>query len=133
MLIIFRKSDGLVCSISGTNSLLPEGPPFEAEVQNAIRKHGGTPDNYGEYRLHDVEDAAIVQAVLNAGSIEMTFHTSGEPSGIVAHPRTEGPKGPKPEPEPTEIEVLRAAVAEMQAEIRRLNPKWTPTKDLTGP
>lgn len=133
MLIVYRKSDGKVCSISGTNSLLPLGPAFEDEVPNAIRKHGGNADDYGEYRLHDVKDAAIVEAVLSAASVELTFHQDGTPSGVVVHPRTEGPKGPTSEPEPTEIEVLRAAVAEMQAEIRRLNPKWTPTKDLTGP
>jgi hypothetical protein len=132
VLIIYRKADGQVCSVSGTNSLLPEGPRFEVEVQNAIRKHGGSPDDYGEYRLHDVQDAAIVQAVLGAGSVEMTFHKDGAPSGIVVHPRTEEPRGSTSEPEPTEIEALRAAVAEIQGELRRLNPEWAPMKVVKG-
>jgi GAF domain-containing protein len=60
VLIIYRKNDGLVCSISGTNSLLPEGPPFEAEVQNAIRKYGGTPDDYDEARRSFIEGLRMV-------------------------------------------------------------------------
>lgn len=131
MLIVYRKSDGQVCSVSGTNSLLPEGPAFEAEVQNAIRKLGGFPKDYGEYRLHDLEDVDMVQSVLAAGRVEMVFQQDGTPSGIVVHPRTEEPLESVPEPEPTEIEVLTAAVSEIQAELRRLSPKWIPAKDFS--
>jgi len=76
-------------SNSGTNSYLPEGPPFEAEVQNAIRWYGGTPEDYGEFRLHDERDAEVVAAIFVAGSYELIFDDSGTPVGVKTYPRIE--------------------------------------------
>lgn len=86
MLIVYRKSDGLVASNSGTNSYLPDGPPFEAEVQNAIRKFGGTPEDFGEFRLNDESDTELVQEILAAGSYELIFKR-GQPIGIKTYSR----------------------------------------------
>lgn len=82
MLIVYRKSDGLVVSNSGTNSLLPDGPPFEAEVQNAIGNFGWPLEDYGEYRLHDENDAALVKQIMEAGSYSLAFDEDGNPTGI---------------------------------------------------
>jgi hypothetical protein len=87
MLIIYRKADGLIASNSGTNSYLPDGPPFAAEVQNALRKYGGAPEDYGEFRLNDNEDRELVGQILNAGSYELQFDTNGEPIGVTVYPR----------------------------------------------
>lgn len=87
MLIIYRKNDGRVVGNSGTNSYLPEGPPFEAEVQNVLAMYGGTPEDYGEFRLHDERDAATVQAIFSAGSYELVFDEHGRPVGVMTHPR----------------------------------------------
>ncbi len=86
MLIIYRKIDGLIASNSGTNSYLPDGPPFEAEVQNAISKLGGTPEDYAEYRLNDNKDKELVEQILNAGTYELQFD-NGEPIGVTVYPR----------------------------------------------
>ncbi len=96
MLIIYRKTDGLVASNSGTNSYLPDGPSFEAEVQNAIRKYGGTPDDYGEYRLNDERDADLVWSILNAGSYELTFDAQGKPTGVLIYPKLVVEASPNP-------------------------------------
>lgn len=96
MLIVYRKSDGRVASCSGTNSYLPDGPPFAEEVQNAIRKLGGVPDDYGEFRLNDERDAELVQAILNAGSYELTFDAAGNPTGVKIYPRLTAAATPNP-------------------------------------
>lgn len=82
MLIVYRKSDGAIASNSGTNSYLPSGHPGDAEVANAINKLGGTPADYGEYRLHDETDAATVQEIMAAGSYALTFDGQGNPTGV---------------------------------------------------
>lgn len=87
MLIVYRKSGGKVASNSGTNSYLPDGPAFGAEVQNAIVKLGGTDTDYAEYRLNDQADAALVQQILNSGSYELTFDAQGKPTGVVTYAR----------------------------------------------
>lgn len=96
MLIIYRKSDGLVISNSGTNSLMPDGPPFDAEVQNAIRKLGGLATDYAEYRLNDVTDVATVQAILDAGSYTLTFDAQGSPTGVQIWPKLTAAAAPNP-------------------------------------
>lgn len=82
MLIIYRQSDGAIVSNSGTNSLMPAGPSFEKEVGNAVNANGGTAADYGEFRLHDVDDAATVQAILESESYELEFDGSGAPAGV---------------------------------------------------
>lgn len=96
MLIIYRKSDGLIASNSGTNTFLPDGPPFEAEVQNAIRKLGGVAEDYGEYRLNDEADAELVQQILNAGSYDLTLDSEGKPNGVRIYPRLTAEASPNP-------------------------------------
>jgi hypothetical protein len=86
MLIVYRKLDGLIVSNSGTNSYLPDGPPFELEVQNAISKFGGTPEDYAEYRLNDNKDKELVEQILNAGTYELQFDKE-EPVGVTVYPR----------------------------------------------
>lgn len=95
MLIVYRLSDGLIASNSGTNSLLPEGPLFEDEVQNAIRKLGGQPEDYGEFRLHDVEDVETVRAILNAEEYELEFD-GDQPVGVIIIKERE-PEAPAPD------------------------------------
>lgn len=88
MLIIYRKLDGVVVANSGTNSLLPNGVPFEDEVQNAIKEHGGTSADYGEYRLHDDNDAALVQQIMEAWSYVLTL-VDGVPAGVTTFARVQ--------------------------------------------
>ncbi|NPV70284.1 MAG: hypothetical protein HPY55_06520 [Firmicutes bacterium] len=87
MLVVYRRTDGAIASNSGTNSNLPDGPAFEAEVQNAIRKLGGTAQDYGEYRLNDNESAETVAAILASGSYDLTFDEAGQPSGVIIYER----------------------------------------------
>lgn len=108
MLIIFRHSDKMICSNSGTNSYLPEGPEFLQEVQNAINLYGGIPSDYGEFRLHDVDQADLVQEILNAASYELIF-TMGMPTGVKITPKIKLEASPNPF-EPGEIVTLTATI-----------------------
>lgn len=108
MLIVYRKADRLVASNSGTNSYLPEGPPFEIEVQNAVNRFGGTPEDYGEYRLHDERDADLVQAILRAGSYELVFDAQGNPTGVRVYPRLTASASPNPAAVNAVVEVTAA-------------------------
>lgn len=105
MLIIYKKADGLIASNSGTNSFLPEGPPFEVEVQNAIREYGGAPEDYGEFRLHDTEQMTVVRKCLTH-NCTLEFDTEGKPADI-----NFGDPLPTPGPEsqlPTQDERIEA-------------------------
>jgi len=113
MLIIYRKLNGDVVYNSGTNSYLPLGPSFEDEVQNAIEIYGGAADDYGEFRLHDVEQADLVQKCLTHNYV-LEFDNSGNPVGVII-----GDILPPPEPElelPSQeerIEALESAMLEL--------------------
>lgn len=98
MLIVYSRSSGAPASNSGTNSYLPDGPEFEAEVRNAINVLGGTAEDYGEYRLHDEDDADLVQAILHAGSYELECD-GDTPTGVRVYPRLAVAASPNPAPE----------------------------------
>ncbi len=85
MLIVYRKADHVIASNSGTNSFLPQGPPLDWEVQNAIKKLGGVVADYAEYRLDDEQDAVPVREIMNAGSYELAFDAQGNPTGVVTY------------------------------------------------
>lgn len=87
MLIIFRKSDGAICSNSGVSSGYPEGPPFEAEVQNAINMFGGQPEDYGEYRINSAENPELARQIAYAGSYELLFDEDNNPVDVIIYPR----------------------------------------------
>lgn len=95
MLIVFRKSDGTVGSISGTNSLLPDGPPFEDEVQNAVNAYGGVPADWGGYRLNDIADAPAVRSILEAGSVSVAVDAQGNAT-LVIYPHLSAAALPNP-------------------------------------
>ena len=82
MLIIYRKRDRRVVGNSGTNSYCPEGPPFDLEVRNVIAVYGGSPSDYGEFRLHDKRDKEIVEAIMLGVEYELEFDAQGNPIGI---------------------------------------------------
>lgn len=121
MLIIYKKADGLIASNSGTNSFLPEGPPFEVEVQNAIREYGGAPEDYGEFRLHDVEQADLVQACLTH-TYSLEFDEAGNPVSVVI-----GDPLPPPPPQdpPVDQELADAyeAIAALYEETEALKAR----------
>jgi len=82
MLIIYRKSDGIIICDSGKNDFLPLGPEFEVEVQRAIAKMGGTIDDYAEYRINDKEQPGLTDYLVNSGSYQIMFNELGDPIGV---------------------------------------------------
>lgn len=82
MLIIYDKTTGEPLFNSGTNSFQPEGPDFAEELPNAIAFYGGKAEDYGWFRVHDVEDRELVNSILQCGSYDLAFNENGEATGI---------------------------------------------------
>lgn len=87
MLVVYRKSDRKRLTGLNTNDLLPDGPDFGEFVQlNIIPIWGETLADYGEFRLHDVTDAATVKAVAEAADWDLQFDALGNPIGAATFP-----------------------------------------------
>lgn len=72
MLIIYKKSNGEVVNNQGTNETFPLGVTnVQPILDNVIANNGGSYDDYGIIRLHDIEDKAIVEKTFtNLYSVE---------------------------------------------------------------
>jgi len=87
MKVIFRKADGAVVHRTAWISTMPEGPPFEVELErNVIPRFGGASEDYGYLVIHNEEQAAKAQEVLHAASCELVFQ-GDEPVDVVCYPR----------------------------------------------
>lgn len=96
MLLVYRKSDGRVIINSGTNSFLPDGPPFETEVQNAILAAGGQTADYASVRLNDQADGDQVQAILAGGACYVLTDQAGNPTGLQLYAHIGANANPNP-------------------------------------
>lgn len=109
MLQIYRIATGEVVDGGSTNQLFPEGAPDPSPmIQNVIELYGGTKDDYGILRLHDVEDAEIVDKIFtHEYTIQDGQVIFGDRKPILV---------PEPKP-PSEIEKLRIETAQANAEM----------------
>lgn len=113
MLIIYRKADRKIVWNSGLNSIFPEGTPFEIEIRNVIQCFGGAPSDYGEFRLHDIEQSDLTQKCFTH-SYCLGFDTNGNPANVII-----GDPLPISDPEPEyptheeRIEALELAVLDL--------------------
>lgn len=64
MLIVYDTTTGDVLDNTGTNSLLPEGPTLEESIYVNTDAAGIPRDGLGLLRLHDEDDADLVNEVL---------------------------------------------------------------------
>jgi hypothetical protein len=65
LLIIYRKSDGLICENQGMNSLFPLGVTETAPIfDNVIARFGGKRMDYDLIRIHDVDQNEIANKAL---------------------------------------------------------------------
>lgn len=63
MLIVYRKSDKEILFNSGKSYVEPEGRSDVNGKLAVIERIGGTFDDYGTYRLHDIEDSEKVDEI----------------------------------------------------------------------
>lgn len=112
MLIIYRKSDGVVVDNQGTNSLYPLGIPEATILIDYIaKKNGGNIEDYEVLRLHDIDDIEIVNKTF-------THEYSIQDGQIVF-----GEEIPIPEPEPqppSEVEILQQENAMLQMSMMEM-------------
>lgn len=100
MLLIYDLTTGAVLDNTGTNSAWPEGPPDDLALVNLPDR---TPDDVGLLRLHDIDDAELVNRVLtNRHHVDLA---TGEV--VIDGPYLE-PQPPAPDP--TSPEYRLAAV-----------------------
>jgi len=64
MLIVYRKNDKKILFNSGKSFVEPQGMSDENGKLAVIEQIGGTFDDYGTYRLHDIEDKEKVDEIL---------------------------------------------------------------------
>lgn len=64
MLIVYRKSDKKILFNSGKSFVEPQGMSDENGKLAVIERIGGTFEDYGTFRLHDIEDAEQVNEIL---------------------------------------------------------------------
>lgn len=64
MLIVYRKSDKEILFNSGKSFVEPQGMSDINGKLAVIEQIGGTFDDYGTFRLHDIEDAEQVNEIL---------------------------------------------------------------------
>lgn len=74
MLIVYRKSDKEILNISSNAFVEPQGMSDENGKLAVIEQIGGTFDDYGTYRLHDVEDEVKVNEIMKyQGYVSLVF------------------------------------------------------------
>lgn len=64
MLIVYRKSDKKILFNSGKSFVEPQGMSDANGKLAVIERIGGTFDDYGTFRLHDIEDEEKVDEIL---------------------------------------------------------------------
>lgn len=64
MLIVYRKSDKKILFNSGKSYVEPQGMSDINGKLAVIERIGGTFDDYGTFRLHDIDDAEKVDEIL---------------------------------------------------------------------
>lgn len=74
MLIVYRKSDKEILFNSGKSFVEPQGMSDENGKLAVIERIGGTFEDYGTYRLHDVENKEKVEEILKyRGYVSLVF------------------------------------------------------------
>ena len=79
MLIVYRKSDKEILFNSGKSYVEPEGMSDENGKLAVIEQIGGDFDDYGTYRLHDIEDEEKVNEILEYQDYVSLVFENGEP------------------------------------------------------
>lgn len=78
MLIVYRKSDKKILFNSGKSYVEPEGMSDENGKLAVIEQIGGDFDDYGTYRLHDIEDEEKVNEILEYQDYVSLVFENGE-------------------------------------------------------
>lgn len=93
MLIVYRKSDGKVIFNSGKSFVQPQGMSDTNGKLAVIERIGGAFDDYGTYRLHDIEDKEKVEEILQyQGYVNLTFEEGEAVDHVIDYEKYEQDK-----------------------------------------
>jgi len=107
MLLIYREATGEVVENTGTNSLLPEGPPGDMAWANQRDRTG-----LALLRLHDVIDASLIQ--------QMAVREYSVQGGRIVFGTMQAPSAPPPPPLEEvvkKVAALQEWAAQVQAQV----------------
>jgi len=107
MLIVYRLSDKEILFNSGKSFVEPEGMSDINGKLTVIERVGGDLEDYGVYRLHDIDNAAQVEELLNAYNYTLVFGDDESPAGFIITKTKAEHSAELPEPGPTPAELLR--------------------------
>lgn len=113
MLIVYRKSDKEILFNSGPSFIAPEGPSDINGKLAVMEQIGGTYEDYGTYRLHDVNDKEKVDLILDAHEIKLIFDADDKPIDFEVI-KTKAEWLADNPPQPTETEKLKADLKSIQ-------------------
>lgn len=115
MLIIYRKSDKKILFNSGKSYVEPQGMSDINGKLAVIERIGGTFDDYGTFRLHDIEDKEKVDEILRYQNyVNLVFEDDIAVDYEIDYERYEEDRIKREEQElldkliPTQEEVLKA-------------------------
>lgn len=82
MIIVYRKTDKEILFNSGKSFVEPQGMSDENAKLAVIERIGGTFEDYGTYRLHDIDDEENVNEILQYQSyVSLVFDENENPVG----------------------------------------------------
>lgn len=117
MLIVYRKSDKKILFSSGKSYVEPQGMSDINGKLAVIERIGGVFDDYGTFRLHDIDDAEKVDEILKYQNyINLVFEDDIAVDYEINYERYEEDKQMREEQEllenlkPSEKEVLMAEI-----------------------
>lgn len=120
MLIVYRLSNKEIMFNSGKSFVEPGGPSDNNGKLAVIERIGGVFEDYGVYRLHDVEDAEQVEELLNAHEYNLVFNELDEPIGFIVLKTKAQHLAELPLPGPSSEDILGQQLVEKDLQILEL-------------
>lgn len=121
MLIIYNKVNGRIVENTGKNSAFPLGIEDASFIlENVIANNGGVEEDYGLFRLHDIEDSENVE--------KTSSHNYSIQDGRIVFGELKPIPESEPQP-PTEIELIQQENAMLQMSMMEMT-MYAATQDV---
>jgi len=120
MLIVYRLSDKEILLNTGKSFISPTGMSDINGKLAVIERIGGDFEDYGVFRLHDVENSDQVDLILGAHEYSLIFNERDEPAGFYVLKTKAEYLLELPPPEPTETEILGQQLVEKDLQVLEL-------------
>jgi len=117
MLIIYRLSNKEILFNSGKSFTNPQGMSDTNGKLAVIERIGGAFEDYGVFRLHDVNEVVQVDELLNAHEYNLVFDGSDKPTGFAVTKTKAEYLSELPPLPPPETDILGQQLVEKDLQI----------------